>query len=115
MRSDSERLLDIAESIDNIKKYLPRGHDAFYQDELFQSWVVRNLQIAGEAANRISIETRSKFTFVPWEKMIGMRHILVHGYFEIDLDVVWSVLENDLSELDAGIQRAINDFLHSER
>jgi uncharacterized protein with HEPN domain len=114
MRSDSERLLDIVESIDNIKKYLPRGRDAFYQDELFQSWVVRNLQIAGEAANRISIETRNKYSFVPWEKIIGMRHILVHGYFEIDLDVVWSVLEYDLPELDAEIQTVVNDFIHDK-
>jgi uncharacterized protein with HEPN domain len=111
MRSDHERLLDIAESLENIKKYLSRGHDGFYQDELIQSWVVRNLQIAGEAANRISSETRNKYTFVPWAKMIGMRHILVHGYFEIDLDVVWSVLENDLSELDDGIQKVLKDFL----
>jgi uncharacterized protein with HEPN domain len=42
--------------------------------------------------------------------MIGMRHILVHGFFEIDLDVVWSVLENDLSELDSKIQKAIKDI-----
>lgn len=114
MRSDRERLMDIAESIDNIKKYLSRGHDAFYQDELLQTWVVRNLQIAGEAANRISTDTRNKYKFMPWEKMIGMRHILVHGYFEIDLDVVWSVLENDLAELDAGIQKTIKDFFQSE-
>jgi len=114
MRSDRERLLDISESIENIKKYLPCGHDTFYQDELIQSWVVRNLQIAGEAANRISNETRSKYRYVPWEKMIGMRQILVHGFFEIDLDVVWSVLENDLSDLDAQIRKVIDDFIRSE-
>jgi len=114
MRSDPERFLDIAESIDNIKKYLPRGRESFYQDELLQSWVVRNLQIIGEAANRISIETRNKSKYIPWEKMIGMRHVLVHGYFEIDLDVVWSVLENDLSELDAGIEQATKDFINNK-
>jgi uncharacterized protein with HEPN domain len=100
MRSDRERILDILEAIDKIKKYSIRGRTAFDTDELLQSWVVRNLQIIGEAANRISQNLQDEYPQIPWKKIIGMRHILVHGYFEIDLEVVWSVIENDLEELD---------------
>jgi uncharacterized protein with HEPN domain len=105
MRSDSERVLDILEAIENIKKYCSRGANSFYSDELLQSWIVRNLQIIGEAANLITEETQARFPKIPWKKIIGMRHVLVHGYFEIDLDVVWSVIENDLSFLET-------EFIH---
>jgi uncharacterized protein with HEPN domain len=100
MRSDQERILDILEAIDKIKKYSNRGKATFESDELLQSWIVRNLQIVGEAASRISQSLQLKYSNIPWKKIIGMRQILVHGYFEIDLEVVWSVIENDLEELD---------------
>jgi uncharacterized protein with HEPN domain len=44
------------------------------------------LQIIGEAASRVSAEAQNRFPQIPWGKMIGMRHVLDHGYFEIDLD-----------------------------
>jgi uncharacterized protein with HEPN domain len=106
MRSDRERLADILEAIEKIERYVPRGKAAFENDELFQVWIVRHLQIIGEAANRVSAETETAFPSVPWKKMIGMRHILVHGYFEIDLDLVWSVIENDLQSLKQEINTA---------
>ena len=104
MRSDRERLADILEAIEKIERYVPRGKQAFESDELFQVWVVRHLQIIGEAANRVSLETQIAYSVVPWKKMIGMRHVLVHGYFEIDLDIVWSVIENDLQSLKRQIE-----------
>lgn len=110
MRSDSERVLDILEAIENIKKYCSHGAEFFYSDELLQSWTVRNLQIIGEAASRITEETQTQFPKVPWKKIIGMRHVLVHGYFEIDLDVVWSVIENDLSILEKEFQQIAKEL-----
>lgn len=108
MRSDRERFTDILEAIDNIERYASRGKQEFINDELFQVWVVRHLQIIGEAANRVSDETRSRFPDIPWGKMIGMRHILVHGYFEIDVEIVWSVVEKDLTPLKQQFLSAIN-------
>jgi uncharacterized protein with HEPN domain len=107
MRSDRERLLDILEAIEKIERYIPRGKQAFETDELFQVWVVRHLQIIGEAASRVTEETQKHFFEIPWGKMIGMRHVLVHGYFEIDLAIVWSVLENDIVPLKEQIQIAL--------
>ncbi len=107
MRSDRERLLDILEAIEKIERYSSRGKTAFERDEMFQVWVVRHLQIIGEAATRVSVETQNRFPEIPWNKMIGMRHVLVHGYFEIDLEIVWSVIENDLNPLKKQIQAAI--------
>lgn len=110
MRSDRERFVDILEAIEKIERYIPRGRQVFELDELLQVWVVRHLQIIGEAASRVTSETQNRFSVIPWGKMIGMRHVLVHGYFEIDLDIVWSVLENDLGPLKEQIQVAMQNL-----
>ena len=105
MRSDKERIEDIIEAIEKIERYSDRGKQALETDEMLQVWVTRHLQIIGEAANRVSIEVQNRYPNIPWKKMIGMRHVLVHGYFEIDLELVWSVIENDIPQLKQQIQK----------
>ena len=110
MRSDRERLLDILEAIEKIERYVSRGKQSFENDEMFQVWMVHHLQVIGEAANRISSETQNRFREAPWGRMIGMRHVLVHGYFEIDLGIVWSVIEKDIPLLKEHIQSMLQDL-----
>jgi uncharacterized protein with HEPN domain len=110
MRSDRERLEDILEAVARIEQYQTRGREAFESDELLQVWIVRHLQIIGEAASRVTEETRSRFPEIPWGKIIGMRHILVHGYFEIDHDIVWLVVEKDLASLKNQVLSAIQQI-----
>ena len=88
-----------------------RGRQAFEADELIQSWIVRHLQIIGEAARALPEAVRAQAPAVPWAKIIGMRHILVHDYFGIDTAVVWAVVERDLPEL----RRQIEDLLATMR
>ncbi len=88
-----------------------RGRQAFEADELIQSWIVRHLQIIGEAARALPEAVRAQAPAVPWAKIIGMRHILVHDYFGIDTAVVWEVVERDLPEL----RRQIEDLLATMR
>ena len=64
-----------------------------------QSWIVRHLQIVGEVARALPESVRARAPEVPWAKIIGMRHILVHDYFGIDTDIVWDVVERDLPVL----------------
>ena len=99
MRSDPDRVRDILEAIERIERHAGRGRAAFDSDELLQVWMVRHLQIIGEAASRLSQNARDQHPAVPWREIIGMRHILVHGYFEVDLDLVWSVVDRELTAL----------------
>ena len=92
MRSDRERLLDILEAIERINSYKGDRLD-FDSDELLQVWFVHHRQVIGEAASRLSDDLQEQHPEVPWGQMIGMRHILVHGYFEVDLDVVWNAVQ----------------------
>ena len=61
--------------------------------------VVKCVEIIGEAANNVSAAGREEAASLPWENMVGMRHRLVHGYYDINLDVVWSTLQEDLPPL----------------
>lgn len=99
MRNDWERVLDVIEAIERIERYSVRGEAAFRSDELIQSWMTREIQIIGEAARSVSQDLRDRTPDIPWPKIIGMRHLLVHQYFDIDLDIVWQVIKVDLPNL----------------
>ena len=103
MRDDRQRVLDIQEAIEQIEKYTAQGRSSFERDELIQTWVVHHLQIIGEACRAISPSLREQYPAVPWTKIVGMRNILVHLYFGIDEEVVWSVVEKDLPALKQNI------------
>jgi uncharacterized protein with HEPN domain len=109
MRDDRERLLDILEAIERIDRYAARGRAAFERDELIQNWITHQLQIIGEAAARISPDLRESYPGVPWRQIIGMRNVLTHGYFEIDLDIVWSVVERDLGKLQSQVEAILHE------
>jgi len=66
---------------------------------LLQDAVLRNLQIIGEAVRSLSAELKDAHPEVPWSEIVGMRHVLVHGYFDIDLAVVNEVIEHGLPDL----------------
>ena len=110
MRKDRVRLQDILEAIEKIERYVDRGRRAFDTDEMLQVWVVYHLQILGEAASKLSPEIRAQYPDVPWTQIVGMRNILVHGYFGIDLQVVWSVIERDLPRLKPQIIAILYDL-----
>jgi uncharacterized protein with HEPN domain len=99
MRDPAERLRDILDAIANIERYAVRGRQAFESDELIQNWFVRHLQIIGEAAYALPKELRDQRPDIPWNEIIGMRHILVHDYFVIDIDIVWDAVDRDLPDL----------------
>lgn len=66
---------------------------------MIQSWIIRHLQIIGEAARALSETIQQSHPEIPWSKVIGMRNILVHDYFGIDKDIVWNVIEHELPKL----------------
>jgi len=99
VRSDRERLLDILESIERIERYAAKGHETFARDELIQTWVVHHIQIIGEAARKLSDPLRQSHPEVPWPQLVAMRNVLVHDYFGIDVEEVWSTVQRDLPVL----------------
>ena len=81
-----------------------QGRHAFENDELIQSWIVRHLQNIGEAASKVSGEMQSAHPEIVWATIVAMRNIIVHEYFGIDRDEVWSTVEFDLPVLKRQIE-----------
>lgn len=73
--------------------------EQFRTDDLVQNAVMRQIQIIGEAARKVSIECQQDHPDIPWQKIIGMRNKLVHEYFRIIPERVWDVIEKDIPEL----------------
>ena len=103
MRDPAERLRDILDAIAAIDRHLDCDKAAFGQDELRQAWFLRHLQIIGEAARALPPEIRVLNEEIPWAKIIGMRNVLVHGYFGIDIDIVWEAVSRDVPVLKPAI------------
>ena len=74
-------------------------------DELSAHGLVRLIEIIGEAAARVSPATRGSIPTLPWPAIVGMRNRLVHGYYDVNLDVVWHTLTDDLPPLIAELER----------
>lgn len=109
MRDDRERLLDIAEAIDRINRRVGTAADEFEQNEMLQVWVVHHLEIIGEVARGLSEEFRLSHPGYDWSRPIGLRNVLAHQYFEVDLGAVWPVVEKDLPELKLAIDAALGE------
>ncbi len=103
MRPDRDRLADILEAIEKIRERLPPTEEELVASELLQVWVVHHLQVIGEAANHLSPGFIAEHPEIPWRRIIGLRHALVHQYFGVDLDAIWSIAVDDLPPLEAAI------------
>ena len=93
-------LQDMMESSNKILSYT-KGFDLdkFLSDDKTADAVVRNFEIIGEAANRIDPDFKLDNSQIDWRKLRGFRNRIVHDYFGIDYNIVWSIIENDIEEL----------------
>jgi len=94
----------IVSFLDGVEK------EAFDRSALIQSGVVRQIEIIGEAAKRLSDELRLQYTDIPWKQMAGMRDVLIHAYDSIDPDEVWNAATRDLPDICAKIRKIIEEY-----
>jgi len=91
---------DIGDAIARIERYISGlSREAFLADDKTGDAVVRNLEIIGEAARRLPEDFTQSHPDIPWQKIVGLRHRIVHEYFGVDMKIVWQICRDDLSAL----------------
>ncbi|MBU1112255.1 MAG: DUF86 domain-containing protein [Candidatus Omnitrophica bacterium] len=99
-RSNSEYLADILEAAKRIISYCQDiNYAAFMKNRIIQDAVVRNFEIIGEASKNISSDFSQKYPQIPWNDFAKVRDKLIHHYFGVNLDIVWSIIETSLPQL----------------
>ena len=91
---------DMLDRIERIQRFVAgMEREAFLRDEKTVDSVVRNLEVIGEAASRLPREFRDRQAEIPWHRIAGLRHRIVHEYFDVDLDLVWAIVRTELPPL----------------
>ena len=108
--SERDRLyLDhILEAIAAAREFAAGERTDFLADRKSQSAVVRQLEIVGEAVKQLSAELKASAPDVPWRQIAGARDRLIHGYFQVDFDAVWVMVEVDLPALETRVMRLLD-------
>lgn len=105
---DNTRLRHMLEAAREALSFA-EGHDRvdLDRDRQLVMALIKEVEILGEAANQVSLTTRSEHPGIPWEDIIGMRHRLVHAYFAINLDILWATMRDDLPPLLKQLERIL--------
>lgn len=108
---DSGRLRHMLHAIDNIDRFIGnKSVSDFTIDSLLYYAVIKNLEIIGEAAYMLTTEFKDNHPATPWNQIVGMRHFLVHGYYQVDSNEVWNTIRHDLNPLREQLQEYIEEM-----
>jgi len=109
---DKQDLIRLQHMLDAVRKAmrLAEGQDRSAlddEDDPLADALVRLVSVIGEASNQLSESTRSQLADVPWPDVIGMRHRLIHAYFDVDLDILWATVQHSLPPLAEYLEAAL--------
>jgi uncharacterized protein with HEPN domain len=108
---DLTRLKHIRDSAKEALSFVKnRTREDLERERMLSLALVRLIEIIGEAANNVSEPCQAQYFKIPWRQIIGMRNRIIHAYFDVDLDIVWQVITQDLGSLLIEVEKAIKDL-----
>lgn len=104
-------LEDILDSMNKITKYTKnKSFEEFKSNSMAVDAVLRNLEVIGEASTNLPSEIRNDNPHIPWRRMIGLRNIVIHEYFGVDLNIIWRVSTIDIPETKPMIEELLEEI-----
>ncbi len=114
-RSYYDYVKDILDSINDVEEFTTgMNFEDFQKDKKTINAVIRSLEIIGEAAKKIPVSLRRKYPQVPWKLMAGMRDKLIHEYHGVDLEIIWTVVREELPKLRPHIRNVLENLEKEE-
>lgn len=107
MKNDLLYLQHISDALAKIITYTEQGRDAFMNQPMVQDAVIRNFEIIGEAAKRLSDTVKLQEPEIPWRSVSGFRDILIHDYMGVELNEVWNVIQFHIPALQQAVDRLL--------
>lgn len=104
---DIIRLKHIIDACSKIKEYVNKYHETGDKSDLLSEAIERNLIVIGEAVRCLTDNLKNKNDQVPWQSIIGFRHMLVHEYHHIDKEILWDIAEIKIPELTVWIEKIL--------
>ena len=109
-RDDLVFLGDVLDAIIRVEEYTGRvGKESFLANSMMQDAVMHQIEIIGEASNNISDAFREEHSELPWMQMRAIRNKIVHDYREVNLDIIWDTVKNDLPALKALVRKTLGE------
>lgn len=112
MKDEREYLLHISECIETIQQYTLEGRSSL-DDLKTQDAVIRRLQVMVESCLRLSDERKAAYPEVGWQHLRNFRNRMVHDYLDVDMGIIWAIIEHDLGLLKSAVSKMLDEDIHN--
>jgi len=107
-KDDTVYLRHIIDAFLQIERYTNGViYEEFLSNSLLQDAVIRQLEVMGEAARNLSADLQNEYPAIPWRQMISLRNRMIHAYFNVNLQIIWEIIQGDIPNLKQDMMRVL--------
>jgi len=110
-KDDTVYLRHIIDAFLQIERYTNDvTYEEFLSNSLLQDAVIRQLEVMGEAARNLSADLQNGYPAIPWRQMISLRNRMIHAYFNVNLQIIWEIIQGDIPNLKKDMMRVLENL-----
>ena len=110
-KDDTVYLRHIIDAFLQIERYTNGvTYEEFLSNSLLQDAVIRQLEVMGEAARNLSADLQNEYPAIPWRQMISLRNRMIHAYFNVNIQIIWEIIQGDIPNLKKDMMRVLENL-----